>query len=265
MEKIKFFEDSILIKEEYLVFSDLHLGYEKYIFGENLILRSQLKETLKKIDRVFRSINKNCIRKVIILGDLKHEFGKVSKEEFEECSKFLSYLKTRIEKNRKSNGQDIKDYEIILIKGNHDKVLDFVVKKENFKLKDFYRIGDFFFLHGDKLYKEYEKSKFLILGHLHPAIVLSNKYKKEKFKCFLKGKWKNREVIVLPSFMPLSLGYDLNLIDESKKDKFFVIDNKSLKNFEVLIYNNKENIVYNFGRLKKIKEYYFSESLGNGM
>jgi metallophosphoesterase superfamily enzyme len=85
---------------------------------------------------------------------------------------------------------------------------------------------------------------------LHPAITLNDSYKKEKFKCFLHGKWKKKEVYILPSFVPFVFGYDL-LLDNEKKD-FFIVDDKSLKGFEVIIYNEKEDKEYNFGKLGKM-------------
>ena len=63
----------------------------------------------------------------------------------------------------------------------------------------------------------------------------------------MKGKWRGKEVFILPSFSSVSLGYCLN--DLEPKD-FGIIGNKSLKNFEVVIYNEKEQKEYNFGKLK---------------
>jgi metallophosphoesterase superfamily enzyme len=61
------------------------------------------------------------------------------------------------------------------------------------------------------------------------------------------------EVYILPSFIPLVWGYDMNeLRGFDKNGKFSIIDGKTLKKFEVIIYNEKENKEYNFGKLGKL-------------
>ena len=55
--------------------------------------------------------------------------------------------------------------------------------------------------------------------------------------------------------MNVTYGYNLNDIDKinkknNKEKKFTFIDHKTLKNFEVLIYNDKEDKVLNFGKLR---------------
>jgi len=86
---------------------------------------------------------------------------------------------------------------------------------------------------------------------LHPAITLNDSYKKEKFKCFLHGKYKKKEVYIIPSFVPLVFGYDFMDINKLEKG-FSFIDNSDLKNFDVVIYNKRDNIEYNFGKLKRL-------------
>jgi metallophosphoesterase superfamily enzyme len=117
-------------------------------------------------------------------------------------------------------------------------------------------------VNGGKSVKKEDMGKdIFVFGHLHPAIVLNDEYKSEKYKCFLEGEWKGRRVFVLPSFSSASLGFDLSEVDRLNDDervsrggrkikgKFFVIDGKDLKKFEVVVYNNKENREYRFRKL----------------
>ena len=100
------------------------------------------------------------------------------------------------------------------------------------------------------MFKQCLDSDYLVFGHLHPAIILYDNYKSEKYKCFLIGKWKGRNIVVVPSFSSISLGFNLNDINEKiKKKKFFVIPDKDLKKMRVIIYNNNEKKEYNFGKL----------------
>ena len=232
--KIRFLEDSLLIDKKILVLSDFHIGYEEYLYKESLFQRTQLKEILEKLNNIFQLLNKEKIKleKIIILGDLKHEFGEISDAEWRETLILLDYLI----KNTKTKNKE----KIILIKGNHDNILGPIAKKRGIKLKNFYKIKNICFIHGNKLYKNcLNNSDILILGHLHPAITLSDKYKSEKFKCFLKGKWKNKTTYILPSLSNITFGYNLRLLEQKRHDKeFLIIPSKILKTFNIFIYNN---------------------------
>ena len=260
--EIKFLHDCLLIKN-ILVIGDLHIGYEEQFHGKAIFPRAQLEEIIEKLKEVFDYLEKEKIRvkKIVLLGDVKHYFGEPTKIEWRETLEFFDFLKSRIFPKKKTDN-------IIVIKGNHDNILKPILRKRNISLKNYYCVKikegkksrKIYFLHGNKLFKQCLDSQtaVLIFGHLHPAITLYDSYKNEKYKCFLIGKWKEKIVYILPSFSSVSFGYDLNDIDNFSngrsvnKDKFFVIPNKDLKNFEVIIYNNKEKKRYNFGFLKKL-------------
>jgi len=239
--EIRFLDECLLVDNNILVISDLHLGYEEHIFEKALVPRVQLKEIVKRLDKVFKLLDKDKIKikKIIILGDLKHEFGGISDSEWRDTLEFLDYL---IKKCK----------DIILIKGNHDNILGPIARKKEIKLKNYYKTRGICFMHGDVDWKGCKDEKILIIGHLHPAISLKDEYKKEKFKCFLKGKWKRKLVYIVPSLSPISFGYDLSGIKVMHNDGrgFVIVNNNYLKNFEVIIYNNKENKIHNFGKLK---------------
>ena len=252
--KIEFLHDCLLIDNSILVLGDLHIGYEEHIAEKGIFPRVQYKEIIEKLNGVFWNLSMKGvkIKQIVILGDLKHEFGGVSESEWSETLRFLDYLDEKIMKS----GKDVKKSDrIILVKGNHDNLIGPIAKKRDVKIADFYEYREICFMHGHKLHgKCFEKSGILILGHLHPAITLSDKYKKEKYKCFLCGKWKKKQVYILPSFSPISFGFDLNalgsVMDNSKG--FLIIKDRLLREFEVIIYNNEENKEYNFGKLKKL-------------
>ena len=69
--------------------------------------------------------------------------------------------------------------------------------------------------------------------------------KEEKYKCFLVGKWKNKEIIILPSFFPLIEGSDVSIENTNLDEKF----NFNLKNFEVYIPVPDSFEVLDFGKL----------------
>jgi len=237
--QIRFLHDCLLVDNEILVIGDLHLGYNDY---EKLYERDQVKKIIRKLDGIFELLEKEKINveKIILLGDLKHDFGRISNNEWREGIRFLDYLIERVDKKN-----------IIIIKGNHDAILKPITEKRGIVLKDHFKIDGVCFLHGDKWFEDCDSSKVLVLGHLHPSVTLSDKYKREKYKCFLKGKWKRKAVYVLPSFSYISFGYDLTSDYREKENKeFFIVEDKKLKDFEVIVYNYKEDKEYNFGKLK---------------
>lgn len=248
--KIEFLEDCLIIYKEILVVSDIHIGYEDQIYGKN-ISNEQYKETIDKFEEIFKNLDKKKIKikQIVILGDLKHEFGIISDKEWKESLDLIDYLNKKIKINKKFKEK------IVLIKGNHDTILGPIAKKRELEILNYYKYKNICFIHGHLKYENYlDNIKYLFLGHLHPSIVISDKYKKEKFKCFLKGKWENKEVMVLPSFCPISFGYDLREINKeyNKNKDFFIIPNKILGKLKVIIYNKLYKKEYEFLELDKL-------------
>ncbi|MBR9705763.1 metallophosphoesterase [Candidatus Pacearchaeota archaeon] len=250
--KIEVCEDSLLIDKKILVFGDVHLGLEESISSRHGFPRLHLKELSEKVNRIFTALKKRKIKitKIIILGDLKHDFGSVTISEWGDVRKFLQKLITFIDGDQED--------KLIIVKGNHDNYLNTITRKENIKLVQNYVYKDVCFLHGHEMYQEClnKDIKCLILSHLHPAIIFDDGYKSEKFKCFLKGKWNKKMVYVMPGFSLMSIGFSLNeVIDKdykNKNDDFFIINNKDLQKLEVIVYNNKDGEEYNFGKLKNL-------------
>jgi len=233
MVKIRYLENVILLNDRVLVFGDFHLGYDD-INNIQGLFRVQFKEILKRLDRIFELVGD--VEKIVVLGDLKHEFGSILDSEWSEGLRLLDYLGEK--------------GEVILIKGNHDNILKPIAGKKGIELRDYYKLDGVCFMHGDKLFEQcLDGVETLFVGHLHPAISLDDKYKKEKYKCFLKGNWKNKVVYVLPSFSPISDGYDLSKVRDDSVKFEFIVGDEELKKFEVIIYNNKEDKVYEFEKL----------------
>jgi len=250
--KLTFLNKCLLLEidgKKILALADLHIGHEEALNKAGIFVpRTQFKETLSDLQEIFKKIG--MVDKIIVLGDLKHEFGEISKQEWQETGKILDFFKSKIKKS----GKNGKSGEVILIKGNHDTILEPIAKRKELKILDYYLLdvednkNKICFLHGNKLFPECldKKIKFLILGHRHPAIVLSDKYKKEKYKCFLVGKWKNKQLIILPSFFGLIEGTDMI----SLNNRCLFISEKDLRNFQVKIVESEK--VYDFGKLKDI-------------
>src|SRR3989344_8060294 len=157
-----------LKKEKILVIADLHIGQEEAMNKQGILIpRFQFGEIEPRLKNI---LDKLEIKKIIINGDLKHEFGIISEQEWRNTLKILDLC--------------LSYAPVILIKGNHDKIIGPIADKRNVQILESYKTDEITILHGDKL-KEV-KTKTLIIAHEHPAITISDEIRKEKYKCFLK-------------------------------------------------------------------------------
>jgi uncharacterized protein len=239
-KEFEFINKSIYFpKLKVLAIGDLHLGHE-FTFRESgsLFPETQMRLTKNEIDKIFHKlkIEKKQVKKVIFLGDLKHFFSyqKGEKTRFLEIMYIVS--------------KHIPRQNIITIKGNHEKIAKIADKK----LIEYYIIENIAFIHGDILPKEILKKEIstVVMGHLHPAIILRDpeKVKQEKYKCYLIGKYKNKKFIILPSFLPTIEGA---IVNAYLTDTHSIIPAKNLEKFNVFAIG--KNKVYEFGKLKKLK------------
>ena len=220
--------DLALKYNDNLIFSDFHMGYEEYLNKQGILApRFQLEETLKRLKNILSKIK---INRIIINGDLKHEFGKISRQEWKDTLKLLDFLSENCN-------------EIILIKGNHDTILDIIAEKRSIKIFNSFKIDDILIIHGDKLVNIDKNIKKIIIGHEHPAISLKE-LRVEKYKCFLVGKYKGKTLIVQPSFNLVLEGTDIR-----KEHLLSPYLQQDLGNFEVFIVGDK---IYHFGKVKDV-------------
>lgn len=233
MKDIELIGKSIKIKDT-LIIGDVHIGYEEALNKTGIFIpRTMFKQILREAENTLRRFK---IKKLIINGDLKHEFGKISKQEWNETIKFLDMSKKYCDK-------------IIIIKGNHDKIIGPIADQENIEVKNYEMIKDIYITHGDKIpdNDDFKNSKRIIIGHEHPSINIRDSHKIEKFKTFLKGKYESKILIVMPSFNPIE-GTD---VLQSKLLSPFLKNNKQFKDFETFITADK---IYEFGKLKQISK-----------
>jgi hypothetical protein len=228
-----------LKKEKTLIFADLHLGYEEELNALGfLIPRFQYKEILDYLEKdIFSKI---FPERVIINGDLKHEFGRISEQEWQEVLGFLDFLEKKFCKN------------IVLIKGNHDTILGPLAERKELKIKShfYFPKEKIYIAHGHKIPskkdKDFSKAKILIIAHDHPALGLREGLRVEKVKCFLKGFWNGKVLIQIPSLNFVTEGADIS--QELMLSPFM----KNIEEFEV--YCIEKGRVFYFGRVEEISK-----------
>jgi len=222
--------------EDALVFSDLHLGFEEELRHLGfLVPRFQYDEIVAHLLAVF-SLLEHKPGKVIINGDLKHEFSRISQQEWKEVLSFLDFLQENCG-------------ETILVKGNHDTILGPVASRKNVTLADnfFFEKRKIYVTHGHRTPRDrdFAQARTVVIGHNHPAITLSDGVRTEKTKCFLKGVWEDKNLIQMPSLNFITEGSDL--LREEVLSPFL---KKGMGDFEAYCVEGLE-LLY-FGKLKNL-------------
>lgn len=272
------FVDLAIYTNKTLIVTDFHIGYEEALNKQGLMVpRFQFDEIMKRLESIFKKLKGHKIEKIVINGDLKHEFGTISDQEWRHTLKLLDYFSKHCK-------------EIILIKGNHDAILGPIAKKRNVKVLDYYLINSIkkktikndsiknkksiiktqkninnkiinnkslkkiknnvnnkiLVLHGDSIPKKelLKGISTIIIGHEHPAVSIKEGPRTELFKAFLIGKWKKYNLIAQPSFNLVTEGTDV--LKEEVLSPFL---KGNLRNFNVIIVADK---LYEFGKLRDL-------------
>ncbi len=223
-----------LEKEKALIISDTHVGLEEALNREGILVpRLQLKRLVAELGRVLSQVRPKTI---IINGDLKHEFGTISEQEWRDALKLLDLLGKNSE-------------ELILIKGNHDTILGPLAGKRGLSVVPSLRLGDILITHGHKLpaEKELDGIKTIIIGHEHPAVSVRDGIRSELFKCFLVGKYRGKNLIVMPSMNSITEGTDI--LKEELLSPF--LKNLNMGDFEVYV---AADTTYHFRKLKTLQK-----------
>jgi len=246
---MKLFEDveiinghrAIYIQDlDLVVISDLQLGEELYLAEEKGIFvpQVQLKEIKKELNDIFKKVK---AKRILINGDLKHEFGEASRQEWREVIDFVEFLRKKVK-------------EIIVVRGNHDNYLLNIASKINLQVFDpFYLEKGYLFTHGHKKISYPKEFHTLIIGHEEPAIILKEGFDKIKLPALLYGKMKNgKRIICLPAFSYLSSGTEVNAVDKEDLLSPILKEDVEIDDLEV-IGIDKEVGALKFGKIKDIK------------
>ena len=230
--------DLALKVDSCLIISDVHIGYEEALNRQGILIpRFQFPEIIKRLDKIFCSCKKK-FSKIIINGDLKHDFGIISEQEWRNVLKIIDFLHRHCG-------------EIVIIKGNHDSSIGQIADKRGVKVAEKEIIqtkyGKILVTHGDKLPQDTKEYSVIIIGHEHPAISLRNGQRAETYKCYPAGKYKKSILVVQPSLNPVNEGTDI--MKEKLLSPFL---RQNLDDFSVFVVEDK---IYDFGKLKNLRNH----------
>lgn len=172
------------------ILGDLHLGYETALEDEGIYLPHINTESIKM------SLNDIISRyepeRMVLLGDIKHDFRKVGYKGKEEVRRVISMLTEAC--------------DLTVIRGNHDNYLQNILADMGVMVADYADMMGFRLEHG-----HIDSGKRpVIIGHEHPSIRIPGAVGGSvKLHCFVHAR--KDGVLVLPPFSPFSSGNDLSL------------------------------------------------------
>ncbi len=181
-------EQAIYIRaDDTLAISDLHLGYEAALQAEHVAIpRFQLEPMLKRLEKLLARYNPE---RVIINGDMKHEFSKNKGQEWDEVETILDMLAYR---------------EVVIIRGNHDNYLQTILARRNIRMMDSITLpaSQITFLHG---HKKVDSGGMKIFAHEHPVLRFRDEVGAQiTLPCFLYDE--ESQILIMPAFSPLASG-----------------------------------------------------------
>ncbi len=173
-----------------VVLGDLHLGYEKALEEDGMFIPRINTESIR--EELNLIISKYEPRRIVLLGDIKHDFKRTRYEGKEEVRRVVDLL--------------MHAADVVIVKGNHDNFLQNILQDTGLMAVDYVDMCGFRMEHG-----HVDSGKRpVIIGHEHPSVKVSGAMSGGmKVQCFLH--LKKDGIIVIPPFSPLSSGSDLAL------------------------------------------------------
>ena len=187
--------DRCLILDEgpTVVLGDLHLGYERALEQEGMYIPRINTDSIR--DALNDILCRYEPARVVLLGDVKHDFKRAGFEEKREVRRIVGLL-----------GEAA---ETVVVKGNHDNYIQNIISDLGILAVDSIDIMGYRLEHGHVD----SGVRPVIIGHEHPSVRIPGSVGGGmKIQCFVHAK--KDGVIVLPPFSPFSSGNDLVLDKE---------------------------------------------------
>jgi putative SbcD/Mre11-related phosphoesterase len=198
-----------LDKKRVGIIADTHIGFVRSLNKKGIFIEDNQTEMIIKtlsvcVPCVLENRKNKKLDLLVINGDFFHEFSKIDYSVIKSAKEIISFILENISE------------KLVIIKGNHDKIIAQLFHelkvKNKVELKNNIKIGNFEITHGDEIINvatnrtEKENNKTItIIGHEHPAVRLYSKTRYEEYKAFLI----NPKLIVLPSFNTIIEGHDI--------------------------------------------------------
>jgi len=171
------------------VIGDLHLGYESALEDEGMFIPRINTESVR--DDLNRILDDYEPRRMILLGDIKHDFRRSSYQARDDVRSIVKLVSDAA--------------ETVVIKGNHDNFLQNILSDIGITALDHIDVMGYRLEHGHVD----SGVRPVIIGHEHPSVKIPGEMGGGiKLQCYVVAK--KDGVIVIPPFSPFASGNDLN-------------------------------------------------------
>lgn len=188
---------ALLLEDEqkYVAVTDLHIGLEAELLDKGVSMPSIVPGMA---DELLELVEQERADGVILLGDIKHTVGSISKQEWDEIPAFLKRLTARA--------------DVYLVPGNHDSNIRHLVPSSvNTVSAKGMTIGDTLLVHGHSTPSDVRSNvSRIVMGHVHPVFVKKESViHGQRVWIYMQGRKEalfaaqgTIEVVVVPSFNP---------------------------------------------------------------
>lgn len=184
-----------LPEERTLVVADLHLGYETALEAQGIHIPRVQTRTIK--EALVRAIDRHRAERVVLLGDVKHEFSRNMGQEIRDVRSVLDSISEMV--------------NIIIVKGNHDNFIENIVSRTQIPVVNKYELMGVTFVHGHQPCED----RPLVIGHEHPSVkIVDSVGAYLKLPCHLV--LRQEMIVVIPAFSPLAAGTDITGVPRSE-------------------------------------------------
>ena len=224
---------ALLTEDNVLVVADLHLGCEAALEDEGLSLP---RVQTRKLTRYMADlISEYRPSKVVVAGDMKHNFSRNLDQEWQDVDRFVELLR------------GLAPLEVV--KGNHDNYLGQILRRHGTRLQPLEaRQGKVRIVHGHRGSRTEEPT---VMGHIHPSIRLMDDVGASiKAQCFLYDP--QREILVLPALSILAPGLDIiGLLDADTASP--LLSDFGLSSFIPTVFSGDKALMFpTVGELRRI-------------
>jgi hypothetical protein len=221
--------------ENTLVVADMHLGSEASLEHEGMsIPRVQTRKIEHYMKTMVAALEPS---KVIVAGDLKHNFSRNLIQEWQDVRAFVEMLGGSV--------------PLEVIKGNHDNFLGMILREYDVPLRQETMCGDFRIVHG---HAGSLTGNMTIMGHIHPSIRLRDGVGASlKDHCFLFDD--RRGVLILPALSLISPGTDV--VSQESSDRISpLLSDEGLSAFTPIMFSDEKALEFpTVGELRSLRRF----------
>lgn len=150
---------ALLLEDDrkYVAVSDLHIGLEGELASKGVTLRQTLVSDM--LAELLGLVESEHADGVVLLGDVKHTVGAISKQEWDDIPAFLKQLAERA--------------DVYLVPGNHDgNIRHLVPASVNVASSKGMALGDTLLVHGHSMPSDVRSNVCrIVMGHVHPVFL----------------------------------------------------------------------------------------------